>query len=84
MICSVILGAIAGSARRRLLTTLKNRDSTRPSPRSSIRKRGLEGRSMRYERHDTRAYAIKIVSILLASAVTAGVPTWIVARAMGF
>lgn len=39
---------------------------------------------MRYERHDTRAYAIKIVSILLASAVTAGVPTWIVARAMGF
>ncbi|CDM60392.1 putative membrane protein (plasmid) [Rhizobium favelukesii] len=39
---------------------------------------------MRYARDDARAYAIKIVSVLLASAVTAGVPTWIVARAMGF
>ncbi|APO72298.1 hypothetical protein IE4872_PD01780 (plasmid) [Rhizobium gallicum] len=42
--------------------------------------------SMGYEWDDARerrAYAIKVVSIVLASAVTAGVPTWIVAKAMG-
>ncbi|MDP9813150.1 hypothetical protein J2W42_006021 [Rhizobium tibeticum] len=43
---------------------------------------------MRYEWDDDargrRAFVIKVVSVLLASALTAGVPTWIVARAMGF
>ena len=41
---------------------------------------------MLYEWDDARArraYAINVVSVLLASAVTAGVPTWIVAMAMG-